>query len=53
MSLTYGMFAYEGDPSAVAGMLAGAPRPVRAIVPWLGRRAFRRHALLIHGTATP
>jgi hemerythrin-like domain-containing protein len=53
MSLTYGMFAYDGDPAVVAGMLAEAPWPVRLLVPWLGRRAFRSHAVRIHGTATP
>jgi hypothetical protein len=34
-------------------MLADAPWPVQRLVPWLGRRAFRRHALRIHGTRTP
>lgn len=51
--LVFGMFGYEGDPAVVAGMLADAPAPVRALVPRLGRRAFRKHALRIHGTATP
>jgi hemerythrin-like domain-containing protein len=53
LSLTLGMFQYEGDPAVVAHMLAAAPPPVRWIVPRLSRRAFRRHALAIHGTATP
>ncbi len=53
LSLALGMFQYEGDPAVIAKMLAEAPPPVRWIVPRLSRRAFRRHALVIHGTATP
>ena len=53
LSLSLGMFQYEGDPVVIARMLAEAPPPVRWIVPRLSRRAFRRHALVIHGTATP
>ena len=51
--LVLGMFAYEGDPAVFARMLGGAPRPVRAVLTRLGRRAFRKHARLIHGTPTP
>jgi iron-sulfur cluster repair protein YtfE (RIC family) len=51
--LVLGMTAYEGDPAVVAQMLAQAPAPVRWLVPKLARRAFRRRALVIHGTATP
>jgi hemerythrin-like domain-containing protein len=51
--LVLGMIAYEGDPAVVAAMLAEAPAPVRWLVPKLARRAFRRRAVLIHGTATP
>ena len=53
LSLTFGMFLYDGDPAVLARMLADAPPPVRWLVPRLARRAFRRHALRIHGTATP
>ena len=53
MSLVLGMLEYEGDPEAIALMLAAAPAPVRWIVPKLSRRAFRKHALVVHGTATP
>lgn len=53
MSLAFGMFQYQGDPAVVASMLAEAPPPVRWLVPRLARRAFRRRALAIHGTATP
>ena len=51
--LVLGMIQYEGDPAVVAQMLAGAPAPVRWLVPKLARRAFRRRALVVHGTATP
>lgn len=53
MPLVLGMLQYEGDPEVVAEILAEAPRLVRLIVPRLARRAFRRHALTIHGTVTP
>ena len=53
LSLVFGMLAHDGDPEVVALMLAKAPAPVRLLVPRLGRRAFRRHALKVHGTATP
>ena len=44
---------YEGDPEVIRLMLAPAPLPVRILVPWLGRRAFRRRALALYGTPTP
>jgi iron-sulfur cluster repair protein YtfE (RIC family) len=53
MALVFGMLAHDGDPEVVAAMLAPAPLPVRVLVPRLGRRAYRRHALAVHGTATP
>ena len=52
-SLVFGMIQYEGDPKVVVQMLADAPAPVRWLVPRLSRRAFRRHARRLHGTATP
>ena len=52
-ALTLGMYLYEGDPEAVAAMLASAPRPVRAMLTRAARRAFARQALRVHGTATP
>lgn len=52
-ALVLGMFAYEGDPAAVALMLHDAPPPVRWLLPRVGRRAFRRHAQRVHGTPTP
>lgn len=53
LALVFGMLMYDGDPDVVAAMLAPAPLPVRVLVPRLGRRAYRRHALTVHGTATP
>ena len=53
MALAMGMYQYEGDPQVIAFMLSEAPPPVRFLVPRLSRRAFRKHALRIHGTATP
>jgi hemerythrin-like domain-containing protein len=51
--LVLGMFAHDGDPAVVRAMLADAPPPVRVVLLLLARRAFRRHALAVHGTATP
>lgn len=53
LALVFGMLQHDGDPEVVANMLAKAPAPVRFVVPRLARRAFRRHALAVHGTATP
>ena len=53
LPLAFGMTQYEGDPETLAEMIAGAPLPVRLIVPPLARRAFRKHALRVHGTETP
>ena len=53
MLLFFGMYAYEGDPQVMAGMLADAPPPVRALLSRLTRRAFRKHSLKVYGTATP
>jgi len=48
-----GMIAYDGGPEGVALLMHGAPPPVRWLVPRLGTRAYRRHALRVYGTATP
>jgi hemerythrin-like domain-containing protein len=53
MSLVFGMIQHDGDPEVVTKMLATAPAPVRFLVPRLARRAFRKHALAVHGTTTP
>jgi hemerythrin-like domain-containing protein len=53
MPLVLGMFQYQGDPDVVAQIAREAPLLIRSIVPLLARRAFRKHALSIHGTSTP
>ena len=53
MPLVLGMFQYQGDPLVVAQIAREAPPLIRSIVPLLARRAFRKHALSIHGTSTP
>ncbi len=53
LPLAFGMMTHEGDPEVVAEMIAKAPLLVRLIVPPLARRAFKRYALRVHGTATP
>ncbi|HYG94263.1 MAG TPA: hemerythrin domain-containing protein [Nocardioides sp.] len=53
MTLFLGMVQHDGDPAGFAGMLAEAPPPVRWLLPKLARRRFRKHALRVHGTATP
>lgn len=51
--LALGMFQHDGDPGDFAKMLGHAPPPVRWVLQRAARRAFRRHALRVHGTATP
>lgn len=53
LALSFGMIQYEADAEVLASMLAPAPLPVRLLVPLLARRAYRRHAIAIHGTPTP
>jgi hemerythrin-like domain-containing protein len=53
LPIAFGMMSYQGDPEVLADMIAPAPLPIRLLVPPLGRRAFRRYALRVHGTATP
>jgi iron-sulfur cluster repair protein YtfE (RIC family) len=48
-----GMIAYDGGPAGIALLLAKAPAPVRWLLPRLGARAYRKHALAVYGTATP
>ena len=52
-TLVFGMFMYDGEPAAIAKMLADAPPPVRWLVPRVAMRAFRKHARRVHGTPTP
>ena len=49
----FGMMLYEGDPDVLALEIAKLPAPLRPILPVLARRAFRKYARRIHGTATP
>jgi iron-sulfur cluster repair protein YtfE (RIC family) len=51
--VVFGMIAYDGGPEGVAMMMRGAPGPVRWLVPRLGARAYRNHALRVYGTGTP
>jgi hemerythrin-like domain-containing protein len=53
MLLGFGMMLYEGDPEVIGIELRKLPAPVRRLLPPLGRRAFRRYARRVHGTATP
>jgi hemerythrin-like domain-containing protein len=53
LPLVLGMFQYEGDPAVVAQIVGEAPALIRLVVPRLARRAFRKHALAVYGTATP
>jgi hemerythrin-like domain-containing protein len=54
MMLVLGMIVYDGDPEIVdTVLLAGAPAPVRWLLPRLARRAYRRHARAVYGTPTP
>jgi hypothetical protein len=48
-----GMIAYDGGPEGMALLLHAAPAPVRWLLPRLGARAYRKHALTVYGTATP
>jgi hypothetical protein len=49
----FGMMLYEGDPEALSLEIAKLPAPLRPVLPVLARRAFRKYARRIHGTATP
>lgn len=51
--LVFGMHLHGTGPEGVVAMLGEAPAPVRWLLPRLGARAYRRHALAVHGTATP
>jgi hypothetical protein len=49
----FGMMLYEGDPEAIAVEINKLPAPLRPVLPVHGRRAFRRYARRMHGTASP
>lgn len=48
-----GMLAYDGDPEVIREMLSAVPAPMRGVVLKFGRRAYAKHATLVHGTPTP
>jgi hemerythrin-like domain-containing protein len=49
----FGMMLYEGDPEALALQIGELPAPLRPVLPFLARRAFRKYARRIHGTPAP
>lgn len=51
--LGFGAMLYEGDPEVIAGELSTMPRPLRWLLPPLGRWAYRRYARRVHGTSRP
>lgn len=51
--LVFGMAMYEAEPEVIRGVLAEAPLPVRLLVPRVAPRAFAKHSVRVHGTATP
>ncbi len=51
--LGFGAMLYEGDPEVIAGELRSMPRPLRWVLPALGRWSYRRYARRVHGTARP
>lgn len=54
LMLSLGMIVYDGDAEVVdTVLLAGAPAPVRWLLPRLAARAYRRHARSVYGTPTP
>jgi hemerythrin-like domain-containing protein len=53
LPLVFGMFAYEGDPDVLAGMLATAPALPRLVVPRVAPRVYARRAVQVYGTPRP
>ena len=53
LPLVFGMFAYEGDPSVLAGMLAQAPALPRLLMPRIAPRVYARRAAQLYGTTRP
>jgi len=53
MPLVIGMFAYEGDPEVLAGMLHSAPVLVRLVIPRVAPRVYARRAAAVYGTPRP
>ncbi len=53
LPLTFGMFAYEGDPTVLRDMLRSAPLVPRLLLPHLAPRVYARRATRVYGTARP
>ena len=53
LPLVFGMFAYEGDPAVLRGMLKAAPALPRVVIPRIAPRFYARRALPVHGTRRP
>jgi hemerythrin-like domain-containing protein len=51
--LTFGMFAYEGDPAVLRDMLRTAPALPRLLLPRLAPHAYAARATRVYGTPTP
>ena len=49
----FGMMLYEGDPEVLALEIDKLPAWLRPVLPFLGRRAFRRYARRIHADPSP
>lgn len=52
-TLVLGMLLHDAGPEGEALLFGAAPAPVRAIVPRLGRRAYRQHAVRVYGSLPP
>jgi hemerythrin-like domain-containing protein len=53
LPLVFGMFAYEGDPAVLAGMLKAAPLVPRKVLPRIAPRIYARRARRLYGTTAP
>jgi hemerythrin-like domain-containing protein len=53
LPLLFGMFAYEGDPPVITGMLRSAPPLPRLLLPRVAAGSYARRCRHIHGTARP
>jgi len=53
LPLYFGMTMYGMDPESLRDALAAAPLTARVLVPRFATRAYARHCLRVHGTATP
>jgi hemerythrin-like domain-containing protein len=51
--MALGAMLYDGDPEFMAEKVREIPAPIRPLMVWMARRAFRRYAFRIHGTPNP